>query len=160
MIRYIFVILVILLFSNSANAFMMGSDITEMVTAPFTLHRTNGNESMPRFMQKAEELFTPEEEEVDLSGYIKAIQAKINSNFNPPEVEGSPSVVILFKITTRGRLDSFKILKSSGNELYDHAAVRAIQMSAPFDYLPSGYEKELLKVQYTFSKHATSVNYF
>lgn len=158
--RVFLTLLVIFILSNPANAFMMGADVAEMVTAPFTLHRTNGNESMPKFMQKAEDLFTPEDEEVDLTGYIRILQQKVKDNFNPPQVEGSPTTVVLFKLTRTGRLDSYKVIKSSGDDLFDHASVRAIQMAAPFDYLPSGYEKDLLKIQYTFTKHGMSVNYF
>ena len=158
--RFLFTLFVLCISVNAANALMLGSDITEMVTAPFSMHRTNGNEALPKFMQRATEMFATEDDEVDLSGYVKALQDKVKSNFNPPEIAGSPSVVILFKVGKMGRLESYKILKSSGDVLYDHAAVRAIQASAPFDYLPSEYEKELLKVQYTFSKHTMSVNYF
>lgn len=159
--RLFFVIFVLLLSVGSASAFMLGADVTEMVTAPFSLHRTGDNDiPVPKSVQKAMDLFSTDDDEIDLSGYIKELQEKVKSNFNPPQVDGSPTTVVFFKLTRTGRLDSFKIIKSSGDELFDHASVRAIQMSAPFDYLPSGYEKDLLKIQYTFTKHGMSVNYF
>ena len=161
MLRLFLGILVSVFIVNSANAFMMGADVAEMVTAPFSLHKTGDNDiPVPKSVQKAMDLFSSDDEEVDLSGYMKILQQKVEDNFNPPEVEGSPTTVVFFKLTRTGRLDSFKVIKSSGNELFDHASVRAIQMSAPFDYLPSGYEKDLLKVQYTFTKRGMSVNYF
>lgn len=161
MVKRLLVLIITLQIVNSANAFMLGSDVTEMVTAPFSLHRTGDNDiPMPKSVQKAMDLFSTENEEVDLTSYIKEIQQKIKNNFNPPQVEGSPSTVVLFKLTRTGRLESFKIIKSSGDDLFDHAAARAIQMSAPFDYLPSEYEKDILKIQYTFTKHGMSINYF
>ena len=161
MVKRLLVLIITLQIANSANAFMLGSDVTEMVTAPFTLHKTGDNEiPMPKSVQKAMDLFSTDEDDVDLTGYIKNLQQKIKTNFHLPEIQGSPTTVVLFKITRTGRIDSYKIIKSSGDELFDHASVRAIQMSAPFDYLPNEYEKDLLKIQYTFTKHGMSVNYF
>ena len=160
MLRVLLGIFVLFLSISSANAFMLGSDVTEMVTAPFSMHRTNGNEAMPRVMQRAMDMFEPEAEDVDLSGYVKVIQQKVISNFKPQQVEGSPNTVILFKITKRGRIDSYKVLKPSKDELFDYAAVRAVKISEPFEYLPDEYEKDILKLQFTFTKHGISVNYF
>ncbi len=161
MVKRLLTVILTLQIATSAHAFMMGADVAEMVTAPFTIHKTGDNDiPIPKTVQKAMDLFATEDEEVDLSGYMKNLQNKVRANFNLPEVQGSPTTVILFKITRRGRLDSYKIIKSSGDDLFDHASVRAIQLSAPFDYLPSGYEKDLLKIQYTFTKHGMSVNYF
>ena len=160
MIKHVFVLFLILLFVNPAKA-MMGADLTDLVTAPFSLHKTGDNDiPVPKSMQKAMDLFSPENEEVDLSGYVKTLQQKVISNFKPPQIEGSPSSVILFKITKRGRIDSYKVLKSSKEELFDYAAVKSVQMSAPFEYLPDDYEKDILKIQFTFTKHGISVNYF
>lgn len=140
---------------------MLGSDVAEMVTAPFMMHKTGDNDiPIPKTIQKAMDMFSADDEDVDLSGYVKVVQQKVFSNFKPQNIEGSPNVVILFKLTKRGRLDSYKIIKPSKDELFDHAAVRAIQMSAPFEHLPDDYEKELLKLQFTFTKHGISVNYF
>lgn len=139
---------------------MMGADLSEMVTAPFSMHRTSGNEAMPRFMQTATEMFSADVEEVDMSGYVKVLQQKILSNFNPPKFEGSPSAVLFFKVSHNGRMESCKIIKSSGNELYDYAVVQSVKTSAPFEYLPSGYEGDVLKVQVTFTRNAMSINYF
>ncbi len=160
MVKLLLSLLVLMLSINATNAFMLGSDVADMVTAPFSMHRTSGNEVMPKFMQRASDLFSEDSEEVDIVPYIKKLQEKVKSNFNPPAFEGSPTTVVLFKVSRSGRLESFKVIKSSNNELFDHAAVRAIQMSAPFDNLPNGFEKDVLKVQYTFSKNAMSVNYF
>lgn len=161
MIRHFLVLFLVFILANSANAIMMGADVTEMVTAPFSLHRTGDNDiPVPKTVQKAMDLFSADEDEVDLSGYVKAVQQKVKANYNPPQVEGSPNVVVFFKLTRMGRLESCKVIKSSGDMMFDHAAVRAIQMAAPFDYLPSNYEKDILKIQYTFTKSSMSVNYF
>jgi TonB family protein len=147
-------------FTSPASA-MMGADLTDLVTAPFSLHKTGDNDiPVPKTMQKAMDLFSSDEEEVDLSGYVKVVQQKVISNFKPQQVEGSPNTVILFKITNRGRIDSYKIIKPSKDELFDYAAVRAVQMSAPFEYLPDEYDKDVLKLQFTFTKHGISINYF
>ena len=160
MLRFLLSLLVCILTMNCANAFMLGSDVADMVTAPFSMHRTSGNEVMPKFMQRASDLFSEDSEDVDIAPYVKKLQQKVKSNFNPPAFEGTPTTVVLFKVSKNGRLESFKIIKSSNDELFDHAAVRAIQMSAPFDKFPDGFEKDILKIQFTFSKNTTSVNYF
>ena len=73
MLRLFLGLLVSLLIVNSANAFMMGADVAEMVTAPFTLHKTGDNDiPVPKSVQKAMDLFSSDDEEVDLSGYVKS----------------------------------------------------------------------------------------
>ena len=161
MVKRLLAVVLTLQIATSAHAFMMGADVAEMVTAPFTIHKTGDNDiPIPKTVQKAMDLFAADDEEVDLSGYIKNLQDEVKANFVLPEIQGSPTTVVFFKVTRTGRLDSLKVIKSSGDELFDHASVRAIQMAAPFEYLPSGFEKDLLKIQYTFTKHGMSVNYF
>lgn len=139
---------------------MMGAELTDMVTAPFSMHKTSGNDVMPKFLQNSSDMLDKNLDDVDMSAYVKSLQQKIVSNFNPPKFVGSPTVVVFFKISNNGRLESCKIIKSSNDDLYDYAALKAVKMSAPFDYLPVGYEKDVLKIQLTITKNAMSLNYF
>ncbi len=88
--------------------------------------------------------------EPDFGPYMRDLQRKIKRNWEPPKGNESKRVVVLFKVSKDGRLLSSKILKSSGNERSDDAALKAVKLTAPFGPLPAGFNGNIVDIQFTF----------
>jgi len=87
------------------------------------------------------------------SYYIDAILTKIGSNWvNPFANSGIKlSATIYFVIQKAGRITSAKIEKSSGNELYDRAAERAVIITQTLPPLAGEFaQEESLKLHLEF----------
>ncbi len=82
--------------------------------------------------------------------YMRALESKIKQNWHPPKAEQSKRVVLYFKIGRRGELLSIKVTKSSGSQANDQAAIRAVQMSAPFRPLPPEHKDSSIDIDFTF----------
>lgn len=82
--------------------------------------------------------------------YMRALESKIKQNWHPPKGDRSKRVVLNFKIGKRGELLSVVVAKSSGSPENDNAAVKAVQMSAPFRALPPEYTKSSVDINFTF----------
>ena len=82
--------------------------------------------------------------------YMRAIEAKIKSNWHSPKGDVSKRVVVLFKINKNGNLESVKVTQSSGVVENDKAAIQAVQMSAPFQPLPVEYNGTSIDIDFTF----------
>ncbi len=93
---------------------------------------------------------TSEDIQDEFAPYMKNLQHKIKQNWNPPKSTTSNSVELLFHIAKDGRLLSYKILKSSGSEETDQAAIDALKQSAPFEELPKSYKNNSITVQFHF----------
>jgi TonB family protein len=59
-------------------------------------------------------------------------------------------LVVSFNIGRSGRLMGVSVVRSSGHPEADQAAIRAVQMSAPFRGLPAGHPDNDLAIQFTF----------
>ncbi len=90
------------------------------------------------------------EDGVDFGNYMRNVQKKIKSNWNPPKGNESKRVVLFFKITKNGDISEYSVKDSSGVPEVDEAAIEALKASAPFDKLPENYKKESVDVQFTF----------
>lgn len=84
------------------------------------------------------------------TGYMRRMQMKIKSNWDPPKQDASKRVVVFYKIKKNGKLSSSKIIQSSGNKDLDKAAINALKKSAPFEPLPENFKKDYVDVQFTF----------
>ena len=82
--------------------------------------------------------------------YMKDLEARIKRNWSPPKGDNSRRVVIVFSIGRDGRLLSHKITKSSGVPLADQAAMKAIELTAPFRPLPPEYKGQSVPIEFTF----------
>lgn len=87
---------------------------------------------------------------VDFGPYMREIERRIKRNWNPPKGNESRKVVVLFTVGRDGRLLSVKTLKSSGSVVYDRAAQKAVELTAPFRSLPSEYKNESVDIEFTF----------
>ena len=81
--------------------------------------------------------------------YIQAVHRKISQNWDGEAREGSQPI-IMFEIGRNGQVGRVLVEKTSGNPLYDQAAVRAIHNSTPFPQLPADFKAPLIRVHLSF----------
>ena len=80
--------------------------------------------------------------------YLEEIYRKVARNWRP--TGASLKATVHFRIAKNGRLSDVEIAESSGNFLYDQAALRAVQASNPMPPLPSEYGGDWLGVFFDF----------
>jgi protein TonB len=85
--------------------------------------------------------------------YLRLIQSKIGERWSPPRAAagGGERVVVLFEIQRDGQVREPQVEHSSGNKLYDQAAIRAVGEASPFPPLPPEYKQPTLRVHFGFS---------
>ena len=88
--------------------------------------------------------------EPDFGPYMRELQRRIKTNWNPPKGNESRKVVLLFKIAKNGQLLSCRVFRSSGLPSADQAALNAVKMTAPFKPLPADYKGTNIDIQFTF----------
>ena len=88
--------------------------------------------------------------EPDFGPYMRELQRRIKLNWDPPKGNESKRVVLLFKIAKDGRLLSCRIHKSSGLQAADNAAMKAVELTAPFRPLPADFRGQSIDIQFTF----------
>ena len=96
--------------------------------------------------------------EPNFGPYMSDLQRRIKANWDPPRGDESKRVVLLFKIAKDGRLLSVKVVKSSGSQAADRAALAAVELTAPFRALPSDYRGSDVDIQFTFDYNVFGVN--
>ncbi len=82
--------------------------------------------------------------------YMRDLEQRIKRNWTPPKGDSSKRVVITFVIGRDGRLLSKKVTKSSGVPLADNAAMKAIELTAPFRPLPPEFKGSSVPIEFTF----------
>ncbi len=76
------------------------------------------------------------------NAYVALIREKIWSEWIYPDLNSSGlEVIISFMIDKEGKVTSPKIVESSGNNLYDYSAVKAILKASPLP--PPAVEEEV-----------------
>src|SRR5574344_957837 len=93
---------------------------------------------------------------VDLIPYAEEIKKKIKENWDPPYFGKSYKIIALFKISSKGKLFSIQVEKSSGYRTIDDIAVNTIKASAPFNPFPQGSKNKSIAIQFTFSYNSQS----
>ena len=88
--------------------------------------------------------------EPDFGPYMRELQRRIKLNWDPPKGNESKRVVLLFKIAKDGRLLSCRIHRSSGLPTADQAAMKAVELTAPFRPLPADFKGQIIDIQFTF----------
>ena len=97
--------------------------------------------------------------EPNFGPYMRELQRKIKLNWNPPKGDESKRVVLLFKIAKSGRMLSCRVLKSSGLPAADQAALRAVELTAPFRPLPVEFRGQSIDIQFTFDYNVFGARY-
>ncbi|MBD5402387.1 TonB C-terminal domain-containing protein [bacterium] len=93
---------------------------------------------------------------VDFGPYLENLQNSIKAKWIPAKSKTSNSVVLLFSLNKKGKVISSKVLESSGSELIDKAAIKALYKAAPFGKLPSEFKGEKIEIQFTFDYNIVS----
>ena len=88
--------------------------------------------------------------EPDFGPYMRELQRRIKLNWDPPKGNESKTVVLLFKIARDGRLLSCRVHRSSGLPTADQAALKAVELTAPFRPLPADFKGQNIDIQFTF----------
>jgi len=81
--------------------------------------------------------------------YIQVVHRKISQNWDGQAREGSQPIIV-FEIGRNGQIGRLAVEKTSGNAVYDQAAMRAIQNANPFPELPADFNAPLLRVHLSF----------
>lgn len=83
-------------------------------------------------------------------GYIDAVRQEIEKNKKYPLISKSKNeegiVLLSFRIDKNGKIDNLKVLKSSGFEKLDEAAIKAVQKGM-YKNMPDELEDEYLDIQ-------------
>jgi TonB family protein len=104
-------------------------------------------------------LSKPERSNVGIEGdfpftyYLRQLHAKVSERWRRPPLVATEqtSAVIYFEIDREGQIRGDpKVKQSSGNELYDQSALRAVVDSVPFPPLPREYDRSTLRVHFRF----------
>jgi len=83
--------------------------------------------------------------------YLNLIITKIANNWlNPLRGGRKISTLIYFQIQRDGDVSKIKIEKSSGNNLLDQSAKRAVMASSPLPSIPESYTGDFLGVHFEF----------
>jgi TonB family protein len=87
--------------------------------------------------------------DVDFGPYMADLQRRIKKHWFPPKGNESKKVVVVFKVHTGGELSDLRIDHSSGVQIADNAALKAVEDAAPFRPLPQG-APDNVDIQFTF----------
>jgi TonB family protein len=82
--------------------------------------------------------------------YLRVIHQKISERWDGRALAGRQPVAV-FEIGRDGQVSRLAIETSSGNSLYDQAALRAIAEANPFPPLPVDFKEPLLRVHLGFN---------
>jgi TonB family protein len=86
--------------------------------------------------------------------YLRQVQGKISKEWEGQARDGAQPQVV-FEIGRDGKIAGLKVEKSSGNPLYDQAALRAITDATPFPPLPEEFKETFLRVHLGFTYSGT-----
>lgn len=88
--------------------------------------------------------------EPDFGPYMRDVQKRIKSNWDPPEGDKSKRVVLFFKIAKDGSLLSCSVKRTSGKADVDYAAIKAVKQTEPFPPFPPEFKGQSIDIQFTF----------
>ena len=86
--------------------------------------------------------------------YLRQVQNKISERWEGSARAGDQPQVV-FEIGRDGKVTGLKVEKSSGNSLYDQAALRAITEATPLPPLPADFKDAFLRVHLGFNYSGT-----
>jgi colicin import membrane protein len=84
--------------------------------------------------------------------YLDEIVRKVSARWLKPMTGLPPSsTIVYFEISRVGRITSPRLERASGSALFDRAALRAVELAAPFGPLPKSRASGILKVHFEFT---------
>lgn len=94
--------------------------------------------------------------EFPFSYYLALIRSRIQNNWEPPfrvnRIVARLKTVVYFKIQRGGQISNVMLEKSSGNRLFDQAALRAVMLANPLPPLPFDFPQPELGVHFEFEQ--------
>ncbi len=95
------------------------------------------------------------DEDFKFGYYLELIKERISNAWSPPPVGGKTVATVYFRITRNGDVSDLKLEQSSGSEMFDKSALRAVSEVAPLPPLPAGFKGKWLGVHFEF-EHRSS----
>ena len=89
-------------------------------------------------------------QDIDLTLYLKKLQQRVQQEWLPGMSDSNRRTVLNFTINRSGQVSNLNIAQTSGFSVTDEVALNAIQRSAPFAPLPTGYSKNYINIEFTF----------
>ncbi|MBN4005366.1 energy transducer TonB [Nostoc sp. LPT] len=89
-------------------------------------------------------------QDIAITYYLNQLQQQVKQQWLPEVTESSRRTVLNFTINRFGQLSNLQFAQTSGFSVTDQAALKAIQRSAPFAPLPTGYTSNHINIQFTF----------
>lgn len=86
----------------------------------------------------------------DFAEYMQNVNEKLQKNWTPPDFLEEAHTRILFKLNRDGEIYAANIIESSGDNIYDEAAINALKKAMPFGRFPANSTRETLAVNYSF----------
>jgi len=86
--------------------------------------------------------------------YLRQVQGKIGERWEGQARDGTQPQVV-FEIGRDGKIRGLAVEKTSGNPLYDQAALRAITEATPFPPLPEEFRETFLRIHLGFNYSGT-----
>ena len=87
-------------------------------------------------------------------GYVQTLQQRIASKWRAAELDASlknsPLCVVAFEIERDGRIQGLRVVQTSGSQVLDLSAQRAVTEASPFEPLPAGYQGSTAKMEVGF----------
>ncbi|MBI5201356.1 MAG: TonB C-terminal domain-containing protein [Elusimicrobia bacterium] len=83
--------------------------------------------------------------------YITQVRSRLWANWSSNMPRSPGAVTVMFTILRDGSLTDIRVESSSGDAGYDYIALTAVQNSAPFGPLPSGFKDSFLKIHVNFT---------
>ncbi len=107
--------------------------------------------SSTRAARKASTSGVRVDEDFRFGYYLEIIKEKISETWTPPPVRTASSLTtIYFRINRNGKISDVKIEQSSGSDIFDRSALRAVSEAAPLPPLPAGFKGRWLGVHFEF----------
>jgi protein TonB len=121
---------------------------------PITYSSTGGRSSAPVSLNSHDPVYM---------SYFNRIKQAINQNWEYPELAkryGLQGTLFLeFAVGANGQLEQLRLVRSSGSQLLDDEALRAIKAAAPFAPIPSWIKSIPLPISATMEYHDSRLNY-
>lgn len=97
-------------------------------------------------------------QDVDYGPMVADIQRRIKRNWTPPRGGETKRVKVKFFLRRDGRLVKTDMVQSSGDATADAAALKAIELSAPFKPFPPQVQDDILPIEFTFDYEVFNPN--
>lgn len=82
--------------------------------------------------------------------YMRTLEMKIRSNWKPSIKDFSGKIIAQFRVEQDGTVSSVKLIQPSEIKELDEAAIKAIEISSPFEPLPDDFKGSSVDINFTF----------